>query len=186
MSEAEARRRGGLVERLDVRGDALVVIAPHGGGIERHTCEQAERVARALGATCWRCKGWGENAYRRFHVTSTKIGGERFPKLARIERTRFGHAISFHGFRGSGEEILVGGRAPARLKRGLRDAIARALPSIEVRVATPRDRWPGLDPQNLVNRLSPRGVQLEQSFAARSRHAEAIADAVAGFYAGIV
>lgn len=188
LSETAARKRGGFVERLDDPGGSrLVSIAPHGGDIERHTAEQAERVAARLGAVCWRCKGWGKNCYRRYHVTSTRIDGGRFPELAKIETRGFEHAVSFHGFRGEGDDtrlVLVGGRAPAAIKRGVRVAIAHALDGegIRVRVATRRDRWPGLDPQNLVNRLSPNGVQLEQSLAARRGHATAIADAVAAFY----
>jgi hypothetical protein len=41
----------------------LIVIAPHGGDIERHTDQQAERVAsrlKAKAASSWRCKGFKE------------------------------------------------------------------------------------------------------------------------------
>ena len=58
---------GELVERFDDDGSQthLIAIAPHGGGIEPHTDEQAERVARpprSQLASAWRCKGWGPMA----------------------------------------------------------------------------------------------------------------------------
>ena len=58
----QARACGERVERLRDNGRQreLIVIAPHGGDIERHTDEQAEQVASRLAAkagSCWRCKG---------------------------------------------------------------------------------------------------------------------------------
>lgn len=55
-----------FVERLtdNGRNSGLIVIAPHGGDIETHTDEQAERVASQLApkaVTCWRCKGWNHH-----------------------------------------------------------------------------------------------------------------------------
>ena len=51
MSDGEAEAGGELVERLDDDGEhrGLIVIAPHGGDIEPHTDEQAERVAAPSG-----------------------------------------------------------------------------------------------------------------------------------------
>jgi hypothetical protein len=55
--------KGKFVERLDDNGwhPGLIAIAPHGGAIEPHTDQQAERVASQLagkGVSSWRCKGW--------------------------------------------------------------------------------------------------------------------------------
>ena len=54
FSDEEARRHSEFVERLNDarRQKRLVAIAPHGGLIERHTDEQAERVATVLGDDC--------------------------------------------------------------------------------------------------------------------------------------
>jgi phage replication-related protein YjqB (UPF0714/DUF867 family) len=161
-------------ELLTDRRSRIAMLAPHGGEIERHTAEQAELAAKLAGAVCWRCVGKGRNAYRRYHVTSTKLLGDpRFPKLATLEGRHFAHAVSFHGFRGVGTEarlVLVGGRASSAIKRGLREAIERVVADdVTVRVATPKDRWPGLSPMNLVNRLAKNGVQVEQSWTVFSR-----------------
>jgi hypothetical protein len=50
----------------------VVVLAPHGGAIERHTDTQAERVAAMIGsdrASAWRCRGFrtGAGAFDRWH-----------------------------------------------------------------------------------------------------------------------
>ena len=63
FSDAEAETNNEFVERLEDNGThtGLIVIAPHGGDIERHTDQQAERVASRLaakGVSSWRCKGW--------------------------------------------------------------------------------------------------------------------------------
>src|SRR5262245_24331352 len=51
FSDEEAQANSEFVERLDdgFGQQALVAIAPHGGAIERHTDDQAERVAAILG-----------------------------------------------------------------------------------------------------------------------------------------
>jgi hypothetical protein len=62
----------------------MVVIAPHGGMIERYTDCQAERVAVELsGISCWRCNGWkpDNGAFDRWRITSTDIHEASFPLL---------------------------------------------------------------------------------------------------------
>src|SRR5262245_27891714 len=51
LSDEDAQAQSEFVERLDDDWcqQGLVAIAPHGGSIERHTDEQAERVAALLG-----------------------------------------------------------------------------------------------------------------------------------------
>jgi hypothetical protein len=52
LTDNQARDFGEFVERLQDNGSqgGLIVLAPHGGDIERHTDEQAERAAARLGA----------------------------------------------------------------------------------------------------------------------------------------
>src|SRR5215470_5391409 len=52
FNDAQAAANSEFVERLDDDGvhTGLIVIAPHGGDIERHTDQQAERVASRLKA----------------------------------------------------------------------------------------------------------------------------------------
>ena len=126
MSDRDAEATGELVERLDDDGEQreLIVIAPHGGDIERHTDEQAERVTSRLGAykvSLWRCKGWKQRredgsggAFDCWHITSTDIDPASFPGLGSVADRGFVHAVAFHGF--EQPEILIGGTAPTALK----------------------------------------------------------------------
>lgn len=183
-----AAREGEYVETLrDPGGSRLVVVAPHGGRIEPYTDRQAERVVeRRPGTAAWIGRGWqpGGGSFDRWHVPSTDIHPDSYPELGRIADRGFGTAVSFHGFTGDG--IRVGGAAPAPVVHGVRAAIDDAVGDVlDVRLAT-RDAYLGSDPDNVVNWLTANGrsgVQLEQSFEARSDHWESIADAVAGVVA---
>jgi phage replication-related protein YjqB (UPF0714/DUF867 family) len=192
LSDEKAREAGELVERLSDDGaqSHLIAIAPHGGGIEDHTDEQAERVAELLGeelASAWRGKGWGPNggpgAFDRWHITSTDLNPVSFPLLGSVMSRRFTHAVAFHGFNDE-PGVLIGGTAPAEVKEALRQAIQDVLPArLDVRVAGPDERYGGDDPDNIVNRLSPcGGIQIEQGAEPRDGHALAIATVVAEFF----
>jgi len=190
LSDAEASDAGELVERLDDDGSQthLIAIAPHGGDIEAHTDEQAERVAERLGprfASAWRGKGWrpGGGAFVRWHITSTDLNPICFPLLNSIMSRRFTHAVAFHGFNDE-PGVLIGGTAPAATKERLRQAIQQVLPAgLDVRIAGPDERYGGDDPDNIVNRLSPcGGIQIEQGPSPRDDHGCAIADAVADVF----
>jgi phage replication-related protein YjqB (UPF0714/DUF867 family) len=189
LCDTEARDAGELVERLldDGAQAHLIAIAPHGGDIEEHTDDQAERVAERLGpdlASAWRCKGWrpGGGAFDRWHITSTDIDPASFPLLASVISRRFTRAVAFHGFDDE-PGVLIGGTAPDDVKQGLALAIRRVLPEdLGVRVASPSERYAGDDPDNIVNRLGPcGGIQIEQGPSPRDDHACDIADAVADF-----
>ena len=190
LSDKEARFAGELVERLDDDGSQahLIAIAPHGGDIEEHTDEQAERVAERLGpqlASAWRGKGWrpGGGAFVRWHITSTDLNPICFPLLNSVISRRFAHAVAFHGFDDE-PGVLIGGTAPAEVKERLRRAIRRVLPAeLDVRVAPPGERYGGDDPNNIVNRLSPcGGIQIEQGPRPRADHGCDIADVVADVF----
>jgi len=78
-----AERNDEFIERLDDDGlrTGLIAIAPHGGDIERHTDEQAELLASALTASCWRCKGWHRHgAKTHWHITAAVVDVYR-PRL---------------------------------------------------------------------------------------------------------
>ena len=191
FSDVEAVENSELVERLDDHWEhqELVVIAPHGGAIERHTDEQAERVGALLGcdrASVWRCKGFklGGGAFERWHITSTDINERSFPLLKKISSRGFACAIAFHGF--SEADVLIGGGAPLTLKGEIAKAVERALggSGIRVRIATASENYDGDSPDNIVNRLGAggNGVQIEQSIEAREGYWQPIAHAVADVY----
>jgi phage replication-related protein YjqB (UPF0714/DUF867 family) len=192
LSPEDAEKQSEFIEQLcdNGRQRGLIAIAPHGGDIEAHTDEQAERVASQLEAmkvSSWRCKGWkrGGGAFARWHITSTDINEASFPGLRSVMARGFTYAVAFHGF--DEDEILIGGAAGPELKEEIREAIARATAAanINVRIAGPDEEFGGDDPCNIVNRLTAggkNGIQIEQSCPAREDHWPAIADAVVEVY----
>lgn len=191
----EAETRGEFIEKLSpsVQNNKLIVIAPHGGEIEPWTDVEAEYVVRQFSAnivSLWQCKGYSsaghDDAYERWHITSTEINPESFPKLKSIiaQTPNFEYSIAFHGW--TEDSICVGGN-PANLDTTLigeiRDAIKAALEeensNIAVNVPPCPRKFNGDKPENIVNRLGTNGVQIEQCMRARRDHHEAIAEAVA-------
>ena len=176
------------VEHLTDNGRhrGLIVIAPHGGNIERHTDEQAERVGEQLASKCvsvWVCKGFkkGGGAYDRWHITSIDIGVDSFPKLKTVSERNFEYAVAFHGW--DEDSICIGGSAPPDLKRQIKievlDAVAGKIEVFTDDEGKCPEGFTGTDPKNIVNRLAKNGIQLEQSKDARDKFSLQIADAVA-------
>ena len=195
FDDAEAEANNEFVERLEDNGThtGLVVIAPHGGDIEPHTDQQAERVASRLaakGVSLWRCKGFkGEAAFARWHITSTDIHEASFPRLSSIISRGFTYAVAFHGFDDPEIpfDILIGGAAPYSLKQEIATAMKGAITGsdITVHITSQDEKFGGDSLKNIVNRLTTNGangIQIEQSTRARSIRWQDIADAVADVY----
>jgi phage replication-related protein YjqB (UPF0714/DUF867 family) len=198
LDDDHAKAYSEFVEHLadDDYNSELVVIAPHGGDIEEHTDEQAKYVAQQLPSNCvsaWMCKGFkkGGGAFARWHITSTDISEESFPKLKTIYGRPFKFAIAFHGW--GGDSICIGGTDPDQsdcpkeeisLKEEIKCAIEKAVSGsesdpdglkIEVVLGDDGDsdkRCPqnfnGNNPKNIVNRLGTTAVQIEQCEKARN------------------
>ncbi len=189
FTDTEAKNNSEFVERLTDNGRhrGLIAIAPHGGNIEPHTDMQAERVRERLASKCvsaWFCKGFKKNggAFDRWHITSTDISEESFPKLKTVIGRHFQYAVAFHGWNEA--TICIGGSAPRELKQQIKTKIVSALSGSGIAVATDDegtcpDGFTGTDPKNIVNRLGTNGVQIEQSIKARTDYRIQIADAVA-------
>jgi len=192
---AEAETLGEFIEHSssNISNSKLIVIAPHGGEIEPWTDVEAEFVANSfssVGAVLWMCKGFSskdnEDAYERWHITSTEINPESFPKLRTIiqQNLKFDYSVAFHGWK---EDFICVGGNPENPDTGLitevRDAIDDTLeerdPDIAVNIAPCSGDFNGDDPENIVNRLGINSVQIEQCKKARRLHHEAIAEAVA-------
>jgi phage replication-related protein YjqB (UPF0714/DUF867 family) len=195
FDDADAETNNEFVERLEDNGThtGLIVIAPHGGDIEPHTDQQAERVASRLAAkavSSWRCKGFkGDGSFDRWHITSTDIHEASFPRLDSVISRGFTYAVAFHGFDDPEIpfDILIGGAAPYSLKQDIETAIKGAITSsdITVHIASPDEKFGGDSLKNIVNRLTAggaNGIQIEQSPRARASHWGDIADAVANVY----
>jgi phage replication-related protein YjqB (UPF0714/DUF867 family) len=193
FTDAQAEAHGEFVERLYDNGinRGFIVIAPHGGDIERRTDDQAVCVIGRLydkAVSGWICRGWylGGGAFRHWHITSTDLHEASFPKLARVLGRPFRFAVAFHGFDDEDirHDILLGGIAPDRLKLEIKAALEAAVPSLAVHITRPDEKFGGDSRQNVVNRLAAggAGIQLEQKPHVRDDHARAVADAVAGVY----
>jgi len=185
-TRAQAKENDEFVEILDDSGGSdLVVTAPHGGRIEYRTDDQSGLVADALGATDWSCVGFnsGGGAYDRWHITSTKISPQSFPKLGEIADRDFAYAVSFHGF---GEEgIAVGGGASHELKRTVRQAIEDATDErYDVYIPDADGPYAGVSSENYVNWLTADGdgIQIEQCLDARKDDWQAVAEAVVSVF----
>lgn len=181
MDRETAAETGEYIERA-VTGDTTAIgVAPHGGYVEYGTDGQASRFGDRLGGTAWYAAGWwpGGGAYRRWHVTSTRLHPASFPLLGDLANTGFETAVSFHGWGES--HVGVGGAAPLELRTAIRDGLATALDGVaEVKLATDPTR-DGSDPENVVNWLTASGtdgVQLEQPLAVRQKYGGLVADTV--------
>lgn len=170
----------------------IACTAPHGGIIENYTDEQAEWMHDRLSthhskdSSCWRCAGWQSaiGAFDAWHITSTDISRDSFPKLDQIGDRGFEYAVSFHGY--SEDVISVGGGASASLKQEVADAIEAVVGAAYEVVVVSSGPYGGVDPDNFVNWLTSGGsggVQIEQPYGARKDYGQAIAEAVADVYA---
>ena len=170
-----------------------VVIAPHGGDIEKRTDDEAMHFRRALASsrlpvTAWICKGFGDalqGAFARWHITSTDLHPASFPLLRRIATRKFLHGVAFHGFaRKPGEaDVYIGGGASESLKAEVKCALEGEGLPLEIWIATETDdpKFQGRSAANLINRLALQGVHIEQSAKARTFYLQ-IATAIAAIY----
>jgi phage replication-related protein YjqB (UPF0714/DUF867 family) len=193
LTDERAEAEGEFVERLFDNGinRGFIVIAPHGGDIEKHTDDQAMCVLAGLhdrAVSGWLCRGWylGGGAFRHWHITASDLHEASFPRLARVIGRRFRFAVAFHGFDDDDIEhdVLVGGIAPDHLKLEVKAAIEAKVPSLRVHITQPDDKFGGDSKRNIVNRLAAggAGIQIEQKIHVRTRHGRAVAEAVVGVY----
>ena len=130
------------------------------------------------------CKGSKKDggAFDCWHITSTDISEESFPKLETVIKRHFEYAVAFHGW--EHKSICIGGSAPPSLKQQIKTKIVSAIFGSGIVVNTDEDGgcpqgFNGTDPKNIVNRLGTNGIQIEQSRKARESFNLPIADAVA-------
>jgi phage replication-related protein YjqB (UPF0714/DUF867 family) len=170
---------GRVVNPGRVGAAPVVVLAPHGGYVERWTGRQAVHAARSYDLPGWACFGFNEGgrAYDRWHVTSTELDPRSFPGLATVTGEAHPAAVAFHGQ--SDEHVTVGGTASA-LRERVADALRAAYEAdgadVAVRVADGGENA-GVDPDNVVNWATEQGdggVQVEQPPAVRESATTAV------------
>ncbi|MFA7329885.1 MAG: poly-gamma-glutamate hydrolase family protein [Candidatus Delongbacteria bacterium] len=136
------------------RASRVLVLAPHGGRIERGTAE----IARAIAGrefSYYAFLGISPSHNQRLHLTSHHFDEPRALRLTA------GHEIvlAVHGCGSGGgqEHVYLGG-----LDHGLRDELARALAAAGFQATSAGHAWRGEDPANICNRgARGAGVQLE-------------------------
>ena len=137
----------------------ILVMAPHGGGIEPGTSRIADAIAGAAHAF-YAFEGLKQGRNSHLHITSRCFDEPRGCRMA-AEADR---VLTVHGCSDQGEAVFVGG-----LELSLGDRIWNALEqdgfSIKKNV-----RFPGKHPDNICNRCrSGMGIQLEISAGLRKR-----------------
>lgn len=145
--------------RLRRGRSGLVVIAPHGGGIERGTSEIADRVAGSEHGF-YAFEGLKPTENHRLHITSNGFDEPRALALVSEART----VVSIHGAKGMGRAVYLGG-----LDFAFRERIQIVLRGAGIACADdPSPTRQGLSPRNICNRgRSARGVQLELTYGLR-------------------
>jgi phage replication-related protein YjqB (UPF0714/DUF867 family) len=137
------------IERPD---SPVLIIAPHGGGIEIGTSELAARIARARHSMFLfeGLKAPWQN--RCLHITSHKFDHPRC--LALVSRSLV--TLAVHGCKGE-SQIYVGG-----LDVELKTRLTMKLNAAGFPTSVEGHKYPGRNPLNICNRgLRGRGVQIE-------------------------
>lgn len=139
-------------------GAQVVVIAPHGGGIEPETGKIAEAIAGAeFSLYCF--KGIKPKGNARLHITSHNFDEpECLSLLARHQ-----WVLAIHGCAEDGERVFLGGR-----DRPLVADLSSALQSVGINGETSGHQYTGEHPRNICNRNARgAGAQFELSLPFR-------------------
>lgn len=156
--------------------DQVLAFAPHGGQMEPYTAEQAFQVAAAFtGCSAWAYCGYVDDGSARaeYYITSTEMVSSEYNFLPQLLGHGFELGVAFHGYSPDSPhpDVYIGGTAHTAVRERLAESIATHA-NIDVGVAQPSDgllyqRYAGVRSENIVNRLGERGLQLEQTLAAR-------------------
>lgn len=140
-------------------GSEIVVIAPHGGGIERGTSEIAKALAGdVFSVYCF--EGLKRTGNKSLHITST-----RFDDPLCLEMVKSASAVvAIHGCDGDEDAVYVGGR-----KAAFKQRLIRSLQSGGFTASEANDDHPGMHPRNLCNLCAEGGLQLEITQGLRRR-----------------
>src|SRR5512133_3205299 len=134
------------------RDSPVLILAPHGGGIEPGTSEVASAIAGSeFSLYCFESlKGDGNHS---LHLTSYRFDEPECMRLVTAAHT----VISVHGCEGPHDRVFIGGR-----NAELRDLLIRSLCLAGFEAVEDTSHHAGISPRNICNRgLTRRGVQLE-------------------------
>ena len=131
----------------------ILVIAPHGGGIEQGTSEIAKAIAgNAFSLYCFEGTKV-EGNFETLHITGTNFDDPDCVRLTSKSKV----VLALHGCDDDNEVIYVGGR-----NENIRTQLIDALKAVGFQAQEDVTTHSGRDPQNICNRSLPNGgVQLE-------------------------
>jgi phage replication-related protein YjqB (UPF0714/DUF867 family) len=138
------------------RGGTILILAPHGGGIERGTSELARSIA-GDNLSLYLFEGLMPTARQSqaLHITSTKFDEPKCLKLI----SKFQKALAIHGCGGREPMIYVGGKDD-----DLKNALVSKLSARGHPIQLGTGRFAGIFSTNICNQTSSgKGVQLELS-----------------------
>lgn len=135
--------------------------------------------------SCWMFHGFGREAFDEYHVTSSKIDSDRFPKLGVIEDVGFSYAVSFHVKRNA-EQIEVGGGIDREFRGMVADVLEDAVNGTWVAEHRRSEiKFKGDTEANVTNWLtadSASGIQIELPIVASRNWRKRIARGLAEFF----
>ncbi len=139
------------------RKSGILVMAPHGGGIEPGTTEIADALAGDE-HSFYCLDGLKKRGNWNLHITSRRFDEPRGTDIANNSQT----IVTIHGCKEKGKIVYIGGR-----DKLLKEKIIKAtkLAGFAVKESP---RFPGINKLNICNRSrTGRGVQLEISMGLR-------------------
>jgi phage replication-related protein YjqB (UPF0714/DUF867 family) len=152
--------------RHKIRGSAVAIVAPHGGGIEPGTAELAAAIAgEDLSFYIFEATKPSHN--RDLHITSTNFFEDRCNRVI----ASCAMVVTVHGKEGKTSVAFMGGKddATAVDANALRQKIEDALTSSTFSVLPSPEDLSGRADKNLCNRgTSGAGVQLELTHGLRA------------------
>lgn len=183
---------GEFKEESDSSQTDMLIMAPHGGMMENYTDELAKRFYEGLvttnskDASLWYCIGHQDalGAYAAWHITSVDINEINFGYLNTLSSRTYDYAVTIHGY--GEDDVLVGGGASDTLKNAVKAALDGISWSYTVTVVGEGDEYGGVHEDNIVNRYSSAGVQLEIPYNARRDYWQDIADALTNYYKTLI
>ena len=142
----------------------VLIIAPHGGSIERRTSEIATALA-GEDHSLYLFEGLDpEGSFDTLHITSHRFDEPCCVGLVK----KFPWVISVHGCTGEKEEVFLGG-----LDHRLRKLFFESLTLAGLNVSNDDHKFQGTHPMNICNRgSSAKGVQIEFSDGLRGSYKE--------------
>lgn len=154
LTESERRGQDFRI-RSRARGPSILIMAPHGGGIEFGTSEIAEAIA-GNDYSFYAFEGLKTSGNRDLHVTSSRFDERKCLMLASVAS----RAIAIHGENSREKVVFIGGLDLAML-----DRLRASLTGRGFCVKThPNLNLQGQAPTNICNRTNRgMGVQLELS-----------------------